>query len=147
VKQTFIRFDAGHQDQDNARFEAFTSRVGRVSAKHFDALIRAQVLPSLLKSAVMSSHTLIVVPSYHDFVRLRAHLRTITDLTFAAMSECVVCSLEGGPRLRPRRYSAGSDVTRARAFFKSGRKSLLVMTERFHFYRRCFVLVLAHLAR
>lgn len=64
---------------------------------HSLMVTRAQVLPLLLKSAVMSSHTLIFVPSYYDFVRLRAHMRGLTDFEFAAISEFV-------PSLLPRAY-------------------------------------------
>lgn len=48
-----------------------------------------QLFPSVLKSAVQSVHTLIFVPSYFDFVRLQNHLKQLSDLSFAVLSECV----------------------------------------------------------
>ena len=44
-------------------------------------------LPALLKSAVSSSNTLIVVPSYFDFVRVTNHMRKMDKVSFAAISE------------------------------------------------------------
>ena len=77
-------------------------------------------MPDLLRSAVASSHTLIFVPSYFDFVRLNAHLKTIDDLDYAVLSE----------------YSSNSEISRARTNFFNGKKAFLVVTERFHFFRR-----------
>ena len=74
----------------------------------------------LRKSAVSSSQTLIIVPSYFDFVRLKRHLKTLPDLSYAAISE----------------YSPVPDVSRARGAFFDGRADLMVVTERFHFFRR-----------
>ncbi|CAO1632014.1 unnamed protein product [Jaminaea pallidilutea] len=79
-----------------------------------------KTLPNLLKSALSSKNTLIFVPSYFDFVRLEAYLNERDVCTFAAISE----------------YSTGKDIARARQQFQSGRRSFLLMTERFHFYRR-----------
>jgi len=74
----------------------------------------------LRKSAVSSSQTLLFVPSYFDFVRIKKHLRTIDGLSYAAISE----------------YSPTPDVSRARGAFFAGKVDLLVVTERFHFFRR-----------
>ena len=35
------------------------------------------------------------------------------------------------------RYSTNQDISRARQAFFSGRKSFLLISERFHFFRRC----------
>jgi U3 small nucleolar RNA-associated protein 25 len=40
------------------------------------------------------------------------------------------------PRLYLRRYSSNSEISRARTNFFNGKKSFLVVTERFHFFRR-----------
>lgn len=40
------------------------------------------------------------------------------------------------PRLSSPRYSSNQEISRARTSFFKGSKSLLLITERFHFYRR-----------
>lgn len=85
-----------------------------------------QTLPTLLKSAVSSSQTLIFVPSYFDFVRLKRYLQKNisqlgSDFSFAAISE----------------YSDTPEISRARGAFFQGKKKFLLVTERFHFFRRC----------
>ncbi|ODN90832.1 U3 small nucleolar RNA-associated protein 25 [Cryptococcus wingfieldii CBS 7118] len=77
-------------------------------------------LPALLRAAISRQNTLIVVPSYFDFVRLTNHLRKEDKVSFAAISE----------------YSSGSEISRARTLFFKGKKAFLIVTERFHFYRR-----------
>lgn len=74
----------------------------------------------LRKSAVSSSQTLIFVPSYFDFVRLKRYLKKLDDFLFASISE----------------YSATPDVSRARGAFFAGKVNFLLVTERFHFFRR-----------
>ncbi|SJX60808.1 related to UTP25-nucleolar protein required for 35S pre-RNA processing and 40S ribosomal subunit biogenesis [Sporisorium reilianum f. sp. reilianum] len=113
VRHTFTRFEAAnaHAEPD-LRFAHFTSKT----------------LAQLGRSAVSSSHTLVVVPSYFDFVRLDAFLRTAneqrksgdTALSYTSISE----------------YSTPKDIRRAREAFFSGKKRLLLLTERAHFYRR-----------
>jgi U3 small nucleolar RNA-associated protein 25 len=61
-----------------------------------------------------------MVPSYFDFVRVTNHLRDMENLDFAAISE----------------YSSNQEISRARTSFFKGKKAFLVITERFHFYRR-----------
>ncbi|CAO1621681.1 unnamed protein product [Parajaminaea phylloscopi] len=78
-----------------------------------------KTLPNLLKSAMSATKTLIFIPSYFDFVRVEDYMRQ-EQLSFASISE----------------YSQGKDVARARQQFLSGKRSFLLMTERFHFYRR-----------
>ncbi|XP_036398601.1 digestive organ expansion factor [Megalops cyprinoides] len=87
-------------DQD-ARFQFFVDKV----------------LPQY-RDAVMS-HTLIYVPSYFDYVRLRNYLKK-EEMNFACICE----------------YSKKSEVSRARHFFQKGDKQFLLFTERFHFYKR-----------
>lgn len=88
-------------------------------------LMNYQTLPLLLRSALSSSTgTLLIIPSYFDFLRLKRHLQTSTslpsDFSFAAISE----------------YSETSEVSRARGAFVQGRVRWLIVTERFHFYKR-----------
>ncbi|KAK0538282.1 rRNA-binding ribosome biosynthesis protein utp25 [Tilletia horrida] len=108
VRQVFVKFDCA-----NAQAEA------DIRLAHFTA----KTLPSLLKSAIASSRTLIFVPSYFDFVLLVDHLEKLEEkgeLKFASISE----------------YSNNREIARAREAFFSGKKDFLVLTERFHFYRR-----------
>ena len=53
-------------------------------------------------------------------MRVRAHLKTLGDFSFASLSE----------------YSSNSEISRTRANFFNGRISYLLVTERFHFFRR-----------
>ncbi|KAM9477469.1 U3 small nucleolar RNA-associated protein 25 homolog [Clarias gariepinus] len=87
-------------DQDN-RFQFFVEKV----------------LPQYRDSVM--SHTLIYVPSYFDFVRVRNFLKK-EDVSFSALSE----------------YSSRSEVSRARHYFSTGEKQFLLFSERFHFYKR-----------
>ncbi|KAJ1029973.1 hypothetical protein NDA16_000886 [Ustilago loliicola] len=114
VRQVFTRFEAAnpHAEPD-LRFQHFTTKT----------------LAQLSKSAVSSSHTLILVPSYFDFVRLDDFLRAhnekrkpgeTANLSYTSISE----------------YSTPKDIRRAREAFFSGKKRFLLLTERAHFYRR-----------
>lgn len=76
-----------------------------------------KILPQY-RDAVMS-HTLIYVPSYFDFVRLRNYFKK-EELNFTHICE----------------YTQRSAVSRARHFFLQGEKQFLLLTERFHFYKR-----------
>ncbi|CAM9686139.1 unnamed protein product [Phaeothamnion confervicola] len=64
-------------------------------------------------------HTVLFVPSYFDFVRLR------NQLTAAEASACYVSE-----------YTKPADVTRARARLFRGERDLLVYTGRAHFFHR-----------
>ncbi|CAL8271524.1 unnamed protein product [Merluccius merluccius] len=76
-----------------------------------------KVLPQY-KDSVMS-HTMIYIPSYFDYVRLRNHMKK-ADMSFAGACE----------------YSSKSEVSRGRHLFQKGDKQFLLFTERFHFYKR-----------
>lgn len=65
------------------------------------------------------SHTLIYIPSYFDYVRLRNYMKK-EELDFASICE----------------YSSRSEVSQARHFFQRGNKQFVLFTERFHFYKR-----------
>ncbi|TRM60425.1 digestive organ expansion factor [Schizophyllum amplum] len=88
----------------------------------------SQVLPGLLKSAVQREHACIFVPSSFDFIRVENHLRK-EGLSVAVLSE----------------YSTPQDISRARQAFFTGKKPLLLVSERFHFYRRYKLRGIRHL--
>ncbi|KAJ9106916.1 hypothetical protein QFC20_003925 [Naganishia adeliensis] len=77
-------------------------------------------LPALLKSAVSGSATLIMIPDYYDFVKVTNFMKKRDDFSFASISE----------------YSSNQEISAARTAFFKGKKDFLVVTERFHFYRR-----------
>ncbi|EGN99752.1 hypothetical protein SERLA73DRAFT_167642 [Serpula lacrymans var. lacrymans S7.3] len=79
-----------------------------------------QLLPKILKSAVQSVNTAIFVPSSFDFIRVHNYFRKHAGVSFAVLSE----------------YSSNQEISRARQAFFTGKKSFLLISERFHFYRR-----------
>ncbi|KAG2051932.1 digestive organ expansion factor [Suillus hirtellus] len=84
------------------------------------AYFTTQLLPKVLKSAVQSANTVIFIPSSFDFIRVHNHFRKQSSLSFTVLSE----------------YSTNQDISRARETFFSGKKAFLLVSERFHFYRR-----------
>ncbi|GAA5821984.1 hypothetical protein JCM10212_002377 [Sporobolomyces blumeae] len=106
VRQVWSRFDVGDvADEDDKRFEWFTQKT----------------LPNLMKSAISSQQTIIFIPSYFDFVRVKRYLsKKLDHFSFTSISE----------------YTPTPDVSRARGAFFSGKKKFLLVTERFHFFRR-----------
>ncbi|KAG8898604.1 rRNA-binding ribosome biosynthesis protein utp25 [Tulasnella sp. 403] len=104
VKLNFVKFESvNSREEMEKRFEFFTN----------------DVFPGLRKSAVQSANTLIFVPSYFDFIRLRNWLRK-QDVEVAFLTE----------------DSTASEMQHARSKFERGEKSFLVVTERYHFFRR-----------
>ena len=75
VKPNFVHFDCvSPQDEADKRFHHFTT----------------QLLPSIMKSAVQSTNTVIFVPSSYDFIRVHNHFRKQVGVAFAVLSEWVV---------------------------------------------------------
>lgn len=106
VQQNFERFDSPSYVDDP-----------EARFKYF----RNTFFPAILKSAVASERALIFVPSTFDFVRLQRYLkREHPDLTVGFLSE----------------ESSNSDVGRTRHAFFQGRLRFVLVSERFHFYRR-----------
>jgi len=75
------------------------------------------VLPPIIRSE--QSHTLIVVRSYFEFVQLRNLLRK-KEASYATISE----------------YSTQKNIARSRQYFMRGQRRILLVTERWYFFRR-----------
>ncbi|KAI8644844.1 hypothetical protein BD408DRAFT_339777 [Parasitella parasitica] len=104
IQQTFTRIDAPSLKSINdVRYKYFIEKT----------------LPTLRKSAIMQSHTLIFIPSYFDFVRVRNYFED-NRYSYEPCSE----------------YASGPAITRSRAQFFHGRSNFLLYTERLHFFRR-----------
>ena len=91
----------------------FVSRLDELRFEHFTQ----HTLPALRETPRPGS--LVFVPSYFDFVRVRNAL-TAHEVSFAVASE----------------YTPPRDAARARTLFADGRKRVLLVTERAHFYHR-----------
>ncbi|KXS97960.1 hypothetical protein AC578_3112 [Pseudocercospora eumusae] len=106
IKQTFSRFDSSSPGDDpDARFKYFTTAI----------------LPRLLRTG--SQGTLIFIPSYFDFLRIRNFFAgsTLTEETsFGTIHD----------------YSEISDQRRARSRFSNGKHSILLYTQRAHHFFR-----------
>lgn len=81
------------------------------------AFFTDKILPQY-RDAVMS-HTMIYIPSYFDYVRLRNYFKK-EELNFTHICE----------------YTDKAGVSRARQHFLKGERQFLLVTERFHFYKR-----------
>ncbi|KAK3921723.1 Digestive organ expansion factor-like protein [Frankliniella fusca] len=91
----------------------------------FDFLVR-KVIPD--HTDPLMGHTMIYVPSYFDYVRIRNYLRK-QDLSFVQICE----------------YSKEGKVARARDMFYHSQVQFLLYSERFHFFRRPLIKGIRHI--
>ena len=87
-----------------------------------------EVFPQLKDSSPGEGHTLVFVPSYFDFVRLRNWMRE------KRYSFCNCCE-----------YTRTAEISRSRSNFFHGRVKFMLLTERFHFFRRYNIRGVRHL--
>lgn len=118
VRQTFTRIPASAPQHDpDARFEHFTTVT-------IPALARLPApVPDSDTGKPSGLGILLFVPSYFDFVRVRAHLEANPDLlpcAFAALDE----------------YADVNAARRARSLFVAGRVGALLYSGRAHHFRR-----------
>ncbi|RKO91155.1 digestive organ expansion factor, partial [Blyttiomyces helicus] len=90
-------------EADDARFDYFVQKI----------------MPAIRPSGIQQKHTLVFIPSYFDFVRVRNYYDE-HDYSFAQLSE----------------YTSTADISRARSSFFHAQVPHLLTTERFHFFRR-----------
>ncbi|KAG8770445.1 rRNA-binding ribosome biosynthesis protein utp25 [Ceratobasidium sp. 428] len=88
---------------------------------------KTKLMPNILSTS--RAQTLIFVPSYFDYLRVYNHLLATAPSSVTGISE----------------YSTNQDISRARQAFFKGTKPILVMTERFHFFRRYKLRAIKHL--
>ncbi|XP_003707378.2 U3 small nucleolar RNA-associated protein 25 homolog [Megachile rotundata] len=111
VPQVFHRFEtSSHSQALEQRMEFFITKI----------------LPQY-KDKIMN-HTLIFVPSYFDFVKLRNYLKK-EDYSFVQICE----------------YSKDGKISRARDLFFHSEVHFLLYSERFHFFRRIRVKGIRHI--
>ncbi|KAJ3020196.1 UNVERIFIED_CONTAM: rRNA-binding ribosome biosynthesis protein utp25 [Siphonaria sp. JEL0065] len=104
VPQMFTKFQCTSlQTHDDDRFKHFCGKL----------------IPIMRRNGFDEKGTMIVVPSYLDFVRVRNYLKD-QRIEFGELCE----------------YTPQSDISRNRSNFFHKKLSLLLMTERFHYFRR-----------
>ncbi|KAI9754731.1 MAG: hypothetical protein M4579_004578 [Chaenotheca gracillima] len=120
VKQTFSRFESPSPALDpDTRFNYFISAIAPLLSKKPGRASRNTDDDDAVGNSPTGGGTLLFVPSYLDFVRLRNHFAN-SNLSFGCISE----------------YTSLRDTARARSHFLSGRHAVMIYTERAHHFRR-----------
>jgi U3 small nucleolar RNA-associated protein 25 len=88
---------------------------------------KEKLLPDL-RDPLLSKHTCVFFSSYFEYLRVRNYLREL-EVEFANICE----------------YSTNSSITRARTAFFHGQQHIMLVTERFHFFRRPRIRGIRHL--
>jgi hypothetical protein len=128
IRQSFVNVSTaclprpslfGVADSDDARMDTFKSLI-------LPLLKQRRTVDGKEKSS-QQPHTLIFIPSYFDYVRLR-NLLDSEEIDFSTCSE----------------YSDDRDIATARKSFRRGDCTTILITERFHFFRRVKFLGVQH---
>ena len=85
---------------------------------------------------MQSANTIIFIPSSFDFIRVHNYFRKNAGVTFTVLSEYVLSDIEKTNTNPAHRYSTPQDISRARQAFFTSKKAFLLVSERFHFYKR-----------
>lgn len=95
-----------------------------------------KLIPALMRlmdSGSLPDGICIYIPSYYDFCQVRAHLKKANDdgllPDFVHLSE----------------YTSNSDISRARAKFFNGLAKIMIVSERFYYFRRYQIRGIRHL--
>lgn len=109
-----------------------TGAVGNVQESpevRFTRFIEKILYENIIKNPSMKNRVCIFVPSYFDFLRLSSHLGGRDDISFASISE----------------YSTDPEIVGARSKFFNGHVRILLVTERFLFFKRTNLRGIEHL--
>nr|CAB3226609.1 digestive organ expansion factor homolog [Phallusia mammillata] len=105
-------------------------KLSDVSEKRFQFFI-SHILKAVKTNK--STHMMICIPQYYDFVRVRNHMRR--EMKSGSGPKFVfICE-----------YSDTKTVGKARRSFFTGRAPILLYTERYHFYHRPFIRGIRHI--
>jgi U3 small nucleolar RNA-associated protein 25 len=109
LKQVFTKFDFDINsivNEPEKRFEFFKN----------------VILPQIINKSSYKFGTLIYIPNYFDYLRIKKYLKDESNISFVAIDE----------------YSNNSKLTRNRALFqnRSNLATIMLYTERLHFYKR-----------
>jgi U3 small nucleolar RNA-associated protein 25 len=102
IRQIFYRIQVNEiEDESQQRYNYFIN----------------ELIPKFINSE--EKHTLIFIPSYFDFIRIRNYFKN-QKIEFCQCSE----------------YTKSNKVSQSRSYFEQGTVSFMLFTERFHFYNR-----------
>lgn len=114
IRQVFERFSRSKASRGDAAASPSAAMEAEARFQHF-----CHVAWPRIQESARSGGQLIFVPSYFDFVRVRNFLKS-QSASFFGLCE----------------YTEKSEAARSRSLFYDGRKSVVVYTERAHFYGR-----------